>query len=294
MRASQHRTAMLGAAVFLLLSGTIGCLQQAARDPFRPGAHGSISGTEQIPTGVHLGEYSLEGIPHRDLPSHLARLAPHFYEKPQNAHKQEQSLQLIPERPGRELDIEQTKQRILHAKPGERVEPVWKTVQPTVTIADLRPAAPVDFRQLGQFSTPILDTKPDRVENIRVTTQLVNNTVVEPGQEFSFNKIVGMPTKAKGFRPGTVFGDGGQLKQELGGGMCQVSSTLYNVALETGMEILERHPHSKPVPYIAPGRDATIYDDKDLRFRNPLAKPVIIKSWVANGRTYVAFYLPVR
>jgi vancomycin resistance protein YoaR len=115
---------------------------------------------------------------------------------------------------------------------------------------------------------------------------------VEPGQEFSFNKTVGMPTEAKGYKKGTVYGDGGVLTEELGGGMCQVSSTLYNVALDTKMEITERHPHSKPVPYVNNGRDATIYDDKDFRFRNTTDKPILIKSWASNGNAYVSFYAP--
>ncbi|MFC4768573.1 VanW family protein [Effusibacillus consociatus] len=293
MRASQNRIVLLGAGMFLLLSPTIGCLQQSSPEP-PSGSRFSSYRADRIPVGVQLGDHSLGGVPKGELSSHLQRLAPQFKEKPQNAHKQAQSFNLVPERPGRELDVEKTEQRILQAKPGERVEPIWKTVPPAVTAADLHPAAPVNAKRIAQFSTPILDTKPDRVENIRVTARLLNNSVVEPGQEFSFNKIVGMPTESKGFKKGTVFGDDGELKQELGGGMCQVSSTLYNVALDSHMQITERHPHSKPVPYVGVGRDATIYDDKDLRFRNTLDKPLIIKSWVSNGRIYVVFYQPSR
>lgn len=300
MRASQHRIALLGAGMFFLLSATIGCLQQSISQP-SPGWHSSsrmggqslLSTTDHIPAGVRLGEYSLAGVRKQELTAHLTAISSQLNAKPRNAHKQQASLNLIPEHPGRQLDIEKTQERILRAKPGEAVEPAWKILQPSVTVHDLSSAAPMNAKQIRQFSTPIIDTKPDRVENIRVTARLLNNTVVEPGEIFSFNKTVGMPTEAKGFKKGTVFGDGGMLTQELGGGMCQVSSTLYNAALDSGMEIIERHPHSKPVAYITNGRDATIYDDKDLRFRNTTGKPVIIKSWISNGRTHVTFYEPL-
>lgn len=295
MRASQKRMALLGAGIFLISNATIACLQQSYSDRSASGAKSpQTAASERVAPGVRLGDYPFGGAAAAELSSRLSGLAPHFFEQPQNARKEPESLNLIPERPGRELDIEHTKQKLLQAKTGERVDPVLKTVQPQVTIAELQTAAPATARLIGQFSTPILDRTPDRVENIRVTASLLNNAVVEPGQEFSFNKIVGMPTEAKGFKPGTVFGEGGELRQELGGGMCQISSTLYNVALNTGLEITERHPHSKPVAYVEQGRDATIYDDKDFRFRNTLANPMIIKSWVGNGRVHVAFYESVK
>lgn len=290
MRASQHRIVLAGAGMFFLLINTLGCLSQSI--PRSPSPFSSLQKEERIPAGVKLGDYSLANVAKGDLHRQLTLLSPKFYQQPKNAHKQAESLTIVAEHPGKELDIEQTQQRILRAKTGETVEPAFKTIQPLITTHDLETSAPVNAKQIGHFSTPILDTQPDRVENIKVTAQLLNNTVIEPGQEFSFNRIVGIPTQAKGFKLGTVFGDGGELKQELGGGMCQISSTLYNVALDHGMEIVERHPHSKPVSYIAPGRDATIYDDKDLRFRNTSAQPILIKSWVSGGTAHVAFYQP--
>lgn len=293
MRASQHRIALVGAGMFFLLINTLGCLQQSMpHSPNHPSASSS-QGADKIPAGVKLSSYSLAEVTKGELHQKLVFLSPHFYQQPQNAHKHAENLTIVTERPGRELDVDKTQQRVLQAKKGETVEPVFRTIQPFITTRDLQMAAPLNAKRIGYFSTPILDKKPDRVENIKVTANLLNNTVVEPGQEFSFNRIVGMPTQEKGFKLGTVFGDGGELKQELGGGMCQVSSTLYNVALDDGMEIVERHAHSQPVPYVAPGRDATIYDDKDLRFRNTSAQPILIKSWVSNGTAHVAFYQPI-
>jgi vancomycin resistance protein YoaR len=292
MRASQHRIALAGAGMFFLLINTLGCLSQSI--PQSPSPFSASQTDDRISAGVKLGDYSLTGVAKGDLYRQLVLLSPKFYQPPDNAHKQAETLKIVAEHPGKELDIEQTQQRILRAKNGETVEPALKTIQPLITTHDLEMAVPLNAKQIGHFTTPILDTKPDRVENIKVTAQLLNNTVIEPGQEFSFNRIVGIPTQAKGFKLGTVFGDGGELKQELGGGMCQISSTLYNVALDHGMEIMERHAHSRPVPYVAPGRDATIYDDKDLRFRNTTAQPILIKSWVSGGTAHVAFYQPTR
>lgn len=265
MRASQHRIALAGAGMFFLLINTLGCLQQSmSHTPNHPSVS-SYQAADKIPAGVKLGDHLLAGMAKNDLHRQLTLLASAYYQKPQNAHKQAESLTIVSERPGRELDIEKTLQRVLQAKKGGTVEPVFKTIPPFITTRDLQMAAPLNAKRISYFSTPILDKKPDRVETIRVTASLLNNTVVEPGEEFSFNRTVGMPAQAKGFKPGAVYGDEGELKQELAGGMCQISSTLYNVALDRGMEILERHAHSKPVPYVAPGLDATIYDDKDLR-----------------------------
>lgn len=122
---------------------------------------------------------------------------------------------------------------------------------------------------IGSCSTIISGNKRDyRVQNIKAAVELINNREIEPGGVFSFNKAVGSITPEKGFVDAPVIDDEGRFKLELGGGICQVSSTLYNAVLDAGLEVLERHPHSKPVNYVPAGRDATVYDDKDFCFRN--------------------------
>ncbi|MCS6829909.1 MAG: VanW family protein [Armatimonadota bacterium] len=108
-----------------------------------------------------------------------------------------------------------------------------------------------------------------RVQNIRLATQKVDGKVLAPGATFSFNQAVGSrQSPESGFAAAPVFTDKGRVRA-LGGGVCQVSSTLYAAVLLTDLEVLERHAHAMPVPYLDPGLDATVSNRLDLRIRNP-------------------------
>ncbi|GIM46401.1 hypothetical protein DNHGIG_19500 [Collibacillus ludicampi] len=243
-----------------------------------------------VANGVRLQGNVIEGKTEEEVRSFVKLLAYRIDKMPSDAYKREKQTGIIPEEKGWQVDVDATVKKIRLAQPGENVEPVVKTIPPKITKDDLMVPIPPNSRRIGTFSTPILDRETTRMETIKRTTQLLNNTVLEPGHEFSFHRVVGMATREKGFTQRTVYGDGVIIQQEIGGGMCQVSSTLYNVALNAGMKVTERHPHSKPVPYVRQGHDATIYDDKDFRFINPTKDPVIIKSWVEADRVYVTFY----
>lgn len=150
------------------------------------------------------------------------------------------------------------------------------TAEPGARLTAVRRRAMV----LASYATRILDRDPNRVHNIRLTVERLAGHTIEPGEVFSFNKVVGQPTASAGFRPAVVLKDDGSKTKELGGGMCQVSSTLYNVALEADLKIIERHPHAKPVKYVPPGRDATVYTDLDLKFENTTGRPLVIEGKV--------------
>ncbi|HWR43693.1 VanW family protein [Sporomusa sp.] len=182
---------------------------------------------------------------------------------------------VIPERPGQRLDVSATLSELLAAPSGSSITVVYQPFLPEITRDALARA-----RRLSAYTTPILDKSPGRLVNIRLTAKLVNNTLIAPGQEFSFNQVTGEPTEARGFQSAIVFGDSGQKEQGLGGGMCQVSSTLYNAALAAELKVTERHPHSKPVTYVPPGKDATTYTDKDLRFLNTTRWRLLIRAFV--------------
>lgn len=170
------------------------------------------------------------------------------------------------------LQVDETVEAVLAAEPGARLRAVRRPL-----------------KVLAAYATCLLDRDPDRVHNIRLTVERLNGHVILPGEVFSFNAVVGQPTAAAGFRPATVLGDDGRKLKELGGGMCQVSSTLYNVALGAGFKVLERHPHAKPVKYVPPGRDATIYTDLDLKFQNNSGRPVTIRGAVGKERVRLWF-----
>lgn len=188
-----------------------------------------------------------------------------------------ESGQIIPEQPGQRLDSAATLQQLLAAAPGSSVAPVYRPFWPDITQDKLARS-----RRLGSYTTTIVDQGAGRLTNIRLTARLINNTLLEPGQEFSFNKLTGEPTAERGFQTATVFGEDGEKEQGLGGGMCQVSSTLYNAVLAANLTVTERHPHSQPVSYVPPGKDATTYTDKDFRFVNTSRQRIICRVFAHN------------
>ncbi len=118
------------------------------------------------------------------------------------------------------------------------------------------------------FETPLLDSSGNRKNNLRVVARKLTGIVVRPGEEFSFNRKVGARTVKGGYRKATILVQG-KKKKAVGGGICQMSTTLYNAALKAGFKITERHEHSKNVGYVDDGKDATVsYGTKDLKFIN--------------------------
>lgn len=108
-----------------------------------------------------------------------------------------------------------------------------------------------------------------RAQNIRLAAQKLDGIVLPPGATLSFNRVVGSRQKPEaGFEPAPVFTDKGRVRAP-GGGVCQVSSTLYAAVLWTDLQVTERHPHATPVPYLAPGLDATVSNRLDLQVKNP-------------------------
>ena len=129
----------------------------------------------------------------------------------------------------------------------------------------------------SEFTTTT--NEDNRNTNIRQACDNINGTILEPGEVFSFNGVVGKRTYDSGFTSATVIA-GGEYKQDLGGGICQVSSTLYNAALKSDLKIIERHPHAWPSSYISPGLDATVdWPSLDLKFENDTDYQIIIVTW---------------
>lgn len=140
---------------------------------------------------------------------------------------------------------------------------------------------------IGSFSTPILDKDLNRVNNISIAAKKINGYTLKPGGIFSFNKVVGKRKVKKGYKPANAIVNK-KLKKFIGGGVCQLSTTLYNAVEKSGLKVVERHSHSQNVSYIKQGKDATIlYNRLDLKFKNTKPYPVRIKAAVKNDRIYV-------
>lgn len=140
--------------------------------------------------------------------------------------------------------------------------------------------------ELGSFYTRILDTDPERVNNLKVCANALNGFEIPPGEVFSFNGAVGERTKAKGYEEARIL-IGDEAGCAVGGGVCQISSTLYNAAKNAGMAILERHDHKNEVHYVEIGNDAAVsYGTLDFKFKNISGNTAKIYLSVENGYVY--------
>src|SRR5205823_2528692 len=143
---------------------------------------------------------------------------------------------------------------------------------------------------LAAYSTSMGGSSRNRRHNIQVACQAIDGTVLMPGEVFSYNDTVGPRSERAGFRTAPVIIHG-ELVPGTGGGICQVSSTLYNVALLGGLKIVRRSHHQFPVHYVPPGRDATVaYGSLDLRFANSLPRPVALDVKTAGSRVVIHLY----
>lgn len=145
--------------------------------------------------------------------------------------------------------------------------------------------------KISSFSTPIVDDNENRITNIKITCSRISDTVVRSKEEFSFCKVVGQPSSADGYKEAHAFVDG-ELVNAIGGGNCQVSTTIYNAAKEIdGVEITERHEHEKEVGYIEMGKDATVaYDYLDLKFENNNDFDLKLDAYVKDDKVCVDIY----
>ncbi|HHW91590.1 MAG TPA: vanomycin resistance protein VanB [Firmicutes bacterium] len=234
----------------------------------------------RVSRGVTLEGIPVGGLKREKVEALVLELAEERKVLPQNAHLDLETGEIIPDKPGLEVDVEATLRQVMLARPGEKINLVTREVEAQITpgnLADKKDIARGNLRLVGGGKTEIVDDRLERVHNIQLATQLVNGMVLAPGEEFSFNGIVGIPTEARGFQKAPVIDDSGEFSQSVGGGICQVSSTLYQAASAAGLEIVERHGHSQPVDYTPPGTDATVVPgEKDLRFCNSRERPLVI------------------
>lgn len=141
---------------------------------------------------------------------------------------------------------------------------------------DLQPKSIV---KRSTFYTSYPSSTEERKSNIALACKTLNNTLVDVNGEFSFNKTVGARTEKNGYKTSKII-VGGEFVDGVGGGVCQVSTTLYNAVLLAGLKITECHPHSLPVSYVAPSFDAMVNSGSaDLRFINDTHNPIIIKAF---------------
>ena len=193
------------------------------------------------------------------------------------------------EQTGIAINEEQLKsdiQSALSAKQFDKVITVSASeVQPEYSTA----AAKQKYKTIGTYTTNTTSNSK-RNTNIRLAAAALNGTIVGPGQEVSFNDTVGQRTEAKGYQGAAAYNNG-EVVQEIGGGVCQVSTTLYNAALKAGMKISMRRSHTFEPSYVTPGMDATVsWGGPDFRFINTSSSAIGIKASYSNQTVTVSIY----
>ncbi len=139
---------------------------------------------------------------------------------------------------------------------------------------------------VAEATTNIIDKGENRVNNILLACQKISGIKLSAEEEFSFNKTTGRKTAKNGYKSAPILVDG-EKSYGIGGGVCQVSTTIYMAAKSGGFEITEHHNHSESVAYAPEGMDATVvYGFKDFRFRNNTENDIYIYTWVENGKVY--------
>ena len=166
-----------------------------------------------------------------------------------------------------------------------KIEASGSTVAPEITAA----SAKEQYKTIGSFTTNTTSNK-NRNTNVRLAAEAINGTVIKPGHEFSFNGTVGQRTEAKGYKGAAAYNNG-EVVQEIGGGVCQVSTTLYNAVFKAGLKISYRRSHTFEPNYVTPGRDATVsYEQPDFKFINTSSTAIGLRASYADQKMTVSVY----
>lgn len=183
-----------------------------------------------------------------------------------DAHYDSETHIVYPEENGLDFKIPLEEAKAMISEQKEEYTIPLQTLKPTITTNMIGMEAFPHL--LSSFSTKYPASNRDRTTNLKLAASKVNGTVVLPGQTFSYNSVVGERTIAAGYKEAAVYQDG-QVVQGLGGGICQISTTLYNAALYANLEIVERRNHQFVPSYVGAGRDATVvYGSQDFKFKN--------------------------
>ncbi|HUW63377.1 MAG TPA: VanW family protein [Spirochaetia bacterium] len=227
---------------------------------------------QTIAPGVMLDHLEVGRLAAPTAAELISWLVPLWDHPPLNATIDHTTGAVRPGQPGWRLDVSKTLAVLLSAGPGQEVPPVLQTVEPRWPAEALQNLS----TPLASFQTTITGDA-NRVYNVELATSLLNNTLVLPSQVFSFNAVAGPYETSRGYREAPVIVDN-RYEMGAGGGVCQLSSTLYQAVQALGLTVVERHGHTLPVTYIKTGQDATVAGSLDFRFRNDLITPLVIKA----------------
>lgn len=231
--------------------------------------------------GKKVKEINIPTITKNPEEFNLEKIKTEIYKEPKNASYDKSTSTLYPHTDGIDfgISIEEAKEILKEDK--EEYEIPLKITKPEITTEKLGEEAFPNV--LGTFSTRYDASNKNRSTNLELACEAIDGKILLPGERFSFNGVVGPRTKAKGYLLAGAY-SAGELVESYGGGVCQVSTTIYNTALFANLEIVERYNHSLPVSYVNAGRDATVsYGSRDFKFKNSRQYAIKLKAEAKNG-----------
>ena len=209
------------------------------------------------------------------------------YKEVQDAYYTKDPFTIYPEVEGVDFDVEAAK-ALIASEVKDEYQIQLIITKPKVTVSQIGSEAFPD--RLSNFTTRYDASAKDRTTNLVIACQKLNGKVIMPGETFSYNQTLGKRTAAAGYKNAAVY-ENGQVVDGIGGGICQISSTLYNAVLMANLEIVERRNHQFVTSYLPAGRDATVvYGAIDFKFKNTRQYPIRLSASAKNGIATISIY----
>ena len=216
----------------------------------------------------------------------IEKIHDEIYKEPKDAYYTKDPFEVFPHEDGINFDVEQAKELLKEYK--EEYVISLTITHPEITTNKIGSEAFPDL--LSSFSTKYDVSNTPRTTNLILAMNKLDGVVVAPGEVFSYNKTLGKRTAEAGYKEAGGFA-GGRVVQTLAGGICQISSTLYDAAIYANLDIVERHNHMFLAGYVGAGRDATVvYGSLDLKFKNTRKYPIMIKTSIGSGVAKVSIF----
>lgn len=270
-------------------------IDEIALEAFSYGKHGNILQKYKVIKGEDKKEFTL-GFNYNSKPVDelLDIIEKDSNKDPINAKISinNGNIYITPEVNGVKLQTDSLKEAIIAQINGELSD---ETIKIKAPLSILKPDLTAEKLSainstISSFSTSFSSSTANRINNVDLATKAINGTLLMPGETFSFNEIVGERTIERGYKEaGVIIGD--KIESGLGGGICQVSSTLYNTILKANIKAYERRNHTLPLGYIGKGLDATVdWGNIDLKFMNTLNTPIYIEGYTKDKNVYFNIY----
>ena len=217
----------------------------------------------------------------QDIPEkiNIEKIHDEIYKEVKDAYYTKDPFTIHPEENGIDFDVEAAKAMLQEEKPEYEI--ALKITKPKKTVKDIGTEAFPDL--LATFSTNYQASNVSRTTNLKLASNKINGTVILPNEEFSYNKVVGERTISAGYKMAATYSNG-QVVDGLGGGICQISSTLYDAVVMANLNVTTRRNHQFVTSYVPAGKDATVvWGAQDFKFVNSRKYPVRIVATVEGG-----------